>query len=60
MLGVYTVIEFQDGTLITTEVMGCQVHAIGKATRPLFADPVTFLMLNCSSYNHIIVFNSTF
>jgi len=26
MLGV-TVTEFQDGTFITTEVMGCQVHA---------------------------------
>ena len=23
--------------------MGCQVHAIGKAIRPLFADPVTYL-----------------
>jgi len=25
------------------EVMGCQVHAIGKAIRPLFADPVTIM-----------------
>jgi len=23
--------EFQDGTLITMEVMGCRVHEIGKA-----------------------------
>ena len=35
--------EFQDGTLITTEVEGCQVHAIGKAIRPPFADPVTYI-----------------
>ena len=34
--------EFKDGTLITMEVMGCQVHVIGKAIGPLFADPVTF------------------
>ena len=26
--------EFQDGTFITMEVMGCQVGAIGKAIRP--------------------------
>ena len=35
--------EFQDGTLITMEVMGCQVQAIGKAIRLLFADPVTYV-----------------
>jgi len=35
------VTKFQDGIVITTEVMGCQVHAIGKAIRPIFADPVT-------------------
>ena len=40
MLG-RTLTEFQDSTVITMEVMGCQVHAIGKAIRPLFADPVT-------------------
>ena len=33
--------EFQDGTIITVEVLDCYVHAIGKAIRPLFADPVT-------------------
>jgi len=31
--------QFQDGTSITMEVMGCQVHAI---IRPLLADPVTY------------------
>ena len=30
-------------TLITMEDMVCQVHAIGKATRPLFTNPVTHL-----------------
>jgi len=25
------------------EVMGCQIHAFGKAIRPLFADPVTIM-----------------
>ena len=24
--------------------MGCQVHAIGKAIRPLFTDPVTYVL----------------
>ena len=37
--------ECQDGTLITMEVMGYQVHAIGKAIGPLFADPVAFIDL---------------
>jgi len=37
------VTEVQDGTFITMEVMGCQVHAIGKAIRLLFADPVTYI-----------------
>ena len=35
--------EFEDGTLITMEAMGYQVHAIGKAIRPLFTDPVTYV-----------------
>jgi len=35
------VIEFQEGTFITMEVIDFQVHAIGKAIRPLFADLVT-------------------
>ena len=30
MLGVYN----QDDTLITMEIMGCQVHAIGNAIKP--------------------------
>ena len=33
--------DFQDGTLITMEAMGCQVHVIRKAIRPIFADPVS-------------------
>ena len=28
--------------VLTSQVMDCQVHAIGKAIRSLFADPVTF------------------
>ena len=42
ILGVYKVTKFQAGTiLLTSQVMDCQVHAIGKAIRPLFADPIT-------------------
>jgi len=37
------VTEFQDGNFIVMEAMGCQVHAAGKAIRPLFADPVTIM-----------------
>ena len=33
--------EFQDGTLITMEVMSSQVYAIRKVIRPLFAGLVT-------------------
>ena len=33
--------KFQAGTMHTSQVMDCQVHAIGKAIRPIFADPVT-------------------
>ena len=35
-------IKCQVSTILTSQVMDCQVHAIGKATRPLFADPVTY------------------
>jgi len=46
----YTETEYQDGTFITIEVMGCQlqVGAIEKAIRHLFTDPVTYL---CDNYN---------
>ena len=37
--------KFQDGTIHTSHVKGYQIHAIGKAIRPLFADPVTKLLL---------------
>ena len=43
--------EFQDGTFITMEVLGCQVHANEKATRPLFADPGhKYSLLFCQDY----------
>jgi len=37
------VTESQDGNFIVMEVMGCQVHVIGKAIRPLFTDLVTIM-----------------
>ena len=43
MLGYY-VTKFQTVTIFTNQVMCCQVHAIGKAIRPRFAEPVTFLL----------------
>ena len=50
--------EFQDGTLITMEVMGCQMHAIGKVIRTLFSDPCTcntdFLCRNFT-VRHVVV-----
>ena len=36
------VTKFQTGTMLTSQVMDSQIHAIEKAIRPLFADPVTF------------------
>ena len=36
MLG-YTVTEFQEGNLITIKVIGCQVHAIGKAITQIWS-----------------------
>ena len=35
-------IKFQAGTIHTSQVMDCQVHAIGKAISPLFTDLVTY------------------
>jgi len=40
MLGVYS--DWISGWYLNQ--MGCQVHAIGKAIRPLYADPVTNYM----------------
>ena len=37
--------KFQAGTILKTHVMDCQVHAIGKAIRPLFADQVTYIIM---------------
>ena len=34
--------KFQTGTMLTSQVMDSQIHAIEKAIRPLFADPVTY------------------
>ena len=36
--------KLQAGTIHTSQVMDCQVRAIGKAIRPLFADQVTFIL----------------
>ena len=33
--------KFKTGTILTGQVMDCQVHAIGKAIRPLSTDLVT-------------------
>ena len=34
--------KFCAGTILTSQVMDCQTRVIGKALRPLFAEPVTF------------------
>ena len=36
------VTKFQTCTMLTSQVMDSQIHAIEKAIRPLFADPVTY------------------
>ena len=36
------VTTFQVGTILTCHTMDGQTHTIGKAIRPLFADPVTY------------------
>jgi len=36
------VTKFCAGTIPTSQVMDCQTRAIGKAIRPLFAEPVTY------------------
>ena len=33
--------KFQSGTILTSQVVDCQVHAIEKAIGPLFVYPVT-------------------
>jgi len=35
------VTKFDVSILLTSQVMDCQMHEIGKAVRPLFADLVT-------------------
>ena len=42
---------FQAGTILTSQVMDCQVHAIGKAIRPLFADLVTNIDVKLCGYD---------
>jgi len=45
MLGVYMWTKLQGDTEFTNKIMGCQVHAIEKAIRPLFTDWVTNVFL---------------
>ena len=58
--------EIQDCTLVTMEVMGYQVHAIGKAKRPLYVDPVTccdtpsVTLIKQSKYSSYVVMNKDF
>jgi len=37
------VTKFCAGTILTSQVMDCQTRVIGKAIRPLFAEPVTYM-----------------
>ena len=37
--------KFQAGAILSLQVMDCQVHSIGKAIRPLFADLFTYYEL---------------
>jgi len=37
------VTKFDFSTVLTSQVMDCQIHAIGKGIRPLFAGPVTIV-----------------
>jgi len=39
------VIKLDISTLLTSQVTDCQIHVIGKAIRPLFADLVTICLL---------------
>ena len=39
--------KFQDGTLLTSQVMDCLVYVIGKAIKPLLAEPVTYYGVYC-------------
>jgi len=39
------VTKFCAGTILTSQGMDCQTHAIGKAIRPIFAEPVTYYVL---------------
>ena len=36
--------KFQIGAILTCLTMDGQMHTIGKAIRPLFADPVTYYL----------------
>jgi len=38
------VTELYVSTILTRQVIDCQIHAIGKAIRPLFAGPVTIII----------------
>ena len=43
------VTKFQAITMLTHQVMDCQVHAIGKAIQPLFAYLITSMLHDCIS-----------
>jgi len=45
------VTKFQTGTMLTSQVMDSQIQAIEKAIRPLFADPVTFIVIYNNNNN---------
>jgi len=47
---VLKVTKFQGSTIFTSHVMGHHVHTIGKAIRPLFADPVTYIRLTAITW----------
>ena len=38
--------EFKGDSTFTSHIAGCQVHAIGNVTRPLFTDQVTYSQAN--------------
>jgi len=49
------VTKFCAGTILTSQVMDCKTRAIGKAIRPLFAEPVTFWLLVYCLFNHWMI-----
>ena len=56
----FKVIKFQAGTIFTRHTTDGQIHSIGKAIRPLFADPVTYNDCNLCKANFKICAISSF